>query len=376
MDFDALDAGTAYALFRHGQDVQTEDLARILREPRQVQVHLTDDDPDIRGEAPEPLDFSTVVMPESWDEYIGQEPLKRQMSVYISQAIKQGTRLPHTLFASGVAGVGKTTAARLTAKMLGVEIIELVPPFNVYTLAQAAEQLNDRDILFIDEIHGLANNGKKGAEILLKALEDAVIHLPNGEVVYLNDITFIGATTDRDKLPEPVIDRFKIKPYFQPYSIPDLAQIAAVFVGKHNAFTAVDSDLGVAMARACRGVPRVIEEMVMAANAIEVTLGTGPTPEQLLGFLEVEPDGLTRTHIHYLTALRQLFKRTLRDGTVEYVTGEGTMLNLLRETKQGIGRVERYLTEQGMIDRSPRGRRLTALGLARAEQLIAAGKGL
>ena len=102
-----------------------------------------------------------------------------------------------------------TTLARLIAKAMGSRIIELVPPFNIYTLVEAARQLGDDDVLFIDEIHKLADNGKRGAEILLKVLEDKVAYLPTGEVVQLADITVIGATTDRDKLPEPVVDRFK-----------------------------------------------------------------------------------------------------------------------------------------------------------------------
>lgn len=376
---DAMDAGLAYAFYRHGQDAQVEDIAEALaKQTRQVSVdvHISDEDPDLRGMGfINALDFAKVQLPDSWDDYIGQEPLKRQMSVYINEALKSGTRLPHTLYASGVPGVGKTTAARMTARSLGVDIIELVPPFNVYTLAQAAESLYDRDILFIDEIHKLSDNGKRGAEILLKILEDGVIFLPNGEVVKINDITIIGATTDKDKLPEPVLDRFKIKPYFQPYNLVELSRIAAVFTGKHDAFDAIDADLCVDLAKACRGVPRVIEEMVIAANALESTFGRPPTAQELLEFIEVEPDGMTRTHIHYITALRQFFQRVTGDGEIEYISGEATMTQLLRETKQGIGRIERFLIERGLIDRTPRGRRLTALGTARAEEFIREGKG-
>jgi Holliday junction DNA helicase RuvB len=378
--FDAMDFGLGYAFYRHGQDAQTAQLVRALQQttanPQQVTVNLSDEDPDLRELGYiNALDFTTVTLPDSWDDYIGQEPLKRQMAVYINEAKRTGNRLPHTLFASGVPGVGKTTAARMTARSLGAEIIELVPPFNIYTLAQAAQSLYEGDILFIDEIHKLSDNGKRGAEILLKILEDGVIFLPNGEIIELNDITIIGATTDRDKLPEPVIDRFKIKPYFQPYTFGDLSEIAAVFTSKHQAWNSVDAYLCLDMAKACRGTPRILDEMVIAAQALEGTFNRRPTAAELLEFIEVEPDGMTRTHIHYITALRQFFRRETADGEIEFISGEATMMQLLRETKQGIGRIERFLIERGMIDRTPRGRRLTAAGMERADEFIGAGKG-
>lgn len=269
-----------------------------------------------------------------------------------------------------------TTLARLIAKTMNVRIVELVPPFNVYALVEAASTLNDGDILFIDEIHKLADSGKRGAEILLKVLEDRVAFLPTGEVIELADITVIGATTDRDKLPEPVIDRFKVKPFFQPYSHPELGEIAITFAARHKALDCVDDMLAVTIAKACRGTPRISEELVMAARDLTFALGRPPSGEELLDFVEIEPDGLTRQHIQYLTSLRQFFPRTVRDTEeVEYIVGEAAMQQILRETKPGIGRIENFLIERGLIDRTPRGRRLTPAGIARAETFIREGKG-
>lgn len=383
---EALMAGTAYALFRYGQDQQTEQLVAAMRQRRQqdptpVEVNVTvanDSDEDRPGQAPiNALDLSREPIPESWDDYVGQEPLKRQMQIHIASAKARGERLPHTLLASGYPGVGKTMLARLLAKAMDVSIIELVPPFNIYTLVEAAEQLLDRDILFIDEIHGLANNGKKGAEILLKVLEDGVAYTPDGQTHILNDITIVGATTDRDMLPEPVLDRFKVKPYFQAYQLDELAEIAVRFSFRHNADQYVSAELAVDMAEACRGTPRVLEEMVLAARDLAVATGVPEvSATELLDFLEITPDGLSRMHVHYLTALRQYFARYNRaEDQVEYVVGEAAMQQLLRETKQGIGRLERFLIERGLLDRTPRGRRLTERGIARAEQFIRAGKG-
>lgn len=383
-DFSAAIAfGTGYAFLRHGQDRQADRIIAAINkldrepaEPAEVHVHIDNtSDEERRGVAPvNALDYSTGEMPANWDSYIGQQPLKKQLSVYINSALARDVPLPHTLLASGYPGVGKTTMARLIAQTMGKKIIELVPPFNIYALVEAAEQLGDGDVLFIDEIHKLADNGTRGAEILLKVLEDHVAYLPDGEVVPLNKITVIGATTERDKLPEPVVDRFKIKPYFQAYDTEDLDRIAIKFSYRHEAEQYVTDELAMAMADACRGTPRIIEEMVMAARDLAFSLGRPATTEELLEFLEVEPDGLTRVHIHYLTAMRQYFARE-RGDEIEYIVGEPAIMQILRETKQGIGRIERFLVERGLIDRTPRGRRLTDLGIERAEEFIAAGKG-
>jgi len=377
--FDALDAGTAYALMRHGQDRQTAQLLEGMHgggSDVHVDVHIHQEDPEDLARPVNALDFSTVHMPGDWDGYVGQEPLKQQMAVYIAAAKARNAALPHVLLASGYPGVGKTTMARLTAKTMGVDIYELVPPFNIQTLVQAALQLRDHDVLFIDEIHKLTDTRKSGAEILLKVLEDKVAFMPDGEVIHLADITVIGATTDRGKLPETVIDRFKIKPYFQRYSWGELSEIAIDFAYRHKAQDVIDDQLAVKIAAACRSTPRIIEEMVMAARDMDLAFGRPPTPAELLAFLEVEPDGLTRTHIHYITALRQYFAREAPKGQGwEYIVGEAAIQQILRETKTGLQHIEAFLVERGLIDRTPRGRRLTALGIGRAEEFIAEGKG-
>jgi Holliday junction DNA helicase RuvB len=376
-----LAAGAAYALYRHGQDQQTNQLINALQHPAHVQnpthvnvnVNVNTEDP--KGiPAVNALDFSTAAVPESWNDYIGQEPLKRQLMVHMNATQALGQALPHILLASGRPGVGKTTMARLIAQTLGSWMIEMVPPFNIWTLSEAAQKLLDNDILFIDEIHILANHGKRGSELLLKVLEDKTLYLPDGQVIQLNDITIIGATTDKDMLPETIIDRFKIKPYFQAYSLPELTMIAVDFAYRHDSQQYVDNDMAVVFGEACRGTPRILEEMVLACRNLALSHGVTPTPAQVLAFLEVEPDGLTRTHVHYLTAMFQYFKREAANGQIEYIAGEATMQQILRETKQGIGRAERYLVELGLLDRTPRGRRLTARGIGRAREFIKAGK--
>lgn len=365
----AVAMGTGYALFRHGQDRQSQQIIAALNE---LGAELDHDD-----EPAEPTvnvrDVDTSY--DEWDNFIGQEPLRRQLKVYIESAKARGDRLPHTLLASGFPGVGKTHLSRLIAKTLGVRMVELMPPFDMYTLVEAARRLNDHDVLFIDEIHKLADSGKRGAEILLKVLEEGIAFLPTGERVRLPNITFIGATTDRDKLPEPVLDRFKIKPYFQAYSWTELAQIALDFAFRHDAEGFVDDEMCATIGAACRGTPRLIEEMILAQRDLSLSLGHNASEGELLEFIEVEPDGLTRTHIHYITAMYQYFARVNSDGEIEYIVGEAAIKQILRETQNGIQRVEGFLVERGLIDRTPRGRRLTDRGIARAVEFIQAGKG-
>lgn len=381
----AMAVGTGYALYRHGQDQQTAALINAINHANQpvIDNDITRDVEDHPSEpqgmdriaaAPNALEF-TENLPQSWEEYIGQDPLKLQLQVAMQSALIRGAPLPHILLASGYPGVGKTKMARLLAHATGVNIIELVPPFNIFTLVEAAKTLQDKDILFIDEIHKLTDGvGQRGAEILLKILEDRVAYMPDGTVVPLNLITIIGATTDRDKLPETVIDRFKLKPYFQAYSDLELIRIAIKFAYHHRAQDAVTDDLAFAISGACRGTPRIAEEMVLAARDLALVGGIPPSPSEMLEFLEIEPDGLTRNHGQYLTDLRTMFRQVNKAGDIEYIAGEAALQQRLRETKQGIGRVENFLLERGLIDRTPRGRRLTTLGIERADDLISRGK--
>lgn len=361
----AIQAGTAYALYRHGQDAQTREIVGALNRPQTIEVvQTTQPEPEPPVNARE-LDVST----DEWDLFIGQDHLKRQLKVYIDSAKKRGDKLPHVLLASGFPGVGKTHMSRLIAKEMGVKIVELMPPFDVYTLVEAAKQLPSKGILFIDEIHKLADSGKRGAESLLKLLEEGFVFLPDGTKAVLPNITIIGATTDRDKLPEPVIDRFKIKPTFGPYKPEELALIAVQFAVRHWHEEEFSDEAAFCVADACRGTPRIAEEMVIAHRDLGLSLEREPTDEELLEFLDVTWDGLARQHVRYLESLFKFFK-TEKDGQVAYIGGEVAVRQMLRETSNGLNRIEAFLLERGFIDRTPRGRQLTPLGVQRITELL------
>lgn len=341
-------------------------------EPNNVTVNVTVQ----QGEKDMPFINAANAAPEyvkDWDSYVGQEPMKAQLMIHINATIQRWGTLPHVLLASGMPGVGKTTLARLIAKELGGRLTMLVPPFSKTALYEAAMQMNDGEFLFIDEIHKLADHGPAAAENLLHILEERVLYLEGG-VHKLCEFTVIGATTDADKLPETIVDRFEIKPFFQPYSLPELVRITKNFADFFG--TTVPPKTMVAIAKACRGTPRIARELVIAVRDVQSATGDWCTPEALYAFKEIEPDGTTRQHKAYLKAMYQFFGREEHDGTWSYTAGEASMMSLLRENKQGIARLERFLIENGLVDRTPRGRRLTPLGIKRARQYVLAEGGV
>lgn len=340
---------------------------------QEINVHVT-------VEAPQPTEMPFInaanVAPEyvkDWASYVGQEPMKAQLEMHIKSTINRWGTLPHVLLASGMPGVGKTTLARLIAKEMGGRLTMLVPPFSKTALYEAAMQCDDGDFLFIDEIHKLADHGPSAAENLLHILEERALYLEGG-VVKLAEFTVIGATTDADKLPETIVDRFEIKPYFQPYSLPELVRITKNFADFFE--TTVQPRTMVAIAKACRGTPRVARELVIAVRDVQAATSEWCTPAKLMSFKEIEPDGTTRQHKAYLKAMFQFFGREETDGTWSYTAGEASMMSLLRENQRGIARLERFLIESGFLDRTPRGRRLTPLGIKRARQYVLAEGGV
>lgn len=362
----AVAVGTGYALYRHGQDRQVAQIAALL----DAHTALPEGPIEVIEVAqPVPVNIRPVLALDTWDDFIGQDALKAQLKVYIDSALKREDRMPHTLLASGFPGVGKTMLSRLIAHAMGVEMIELMPPFDTITLVEAACRLPDKGILFIDEIHKLADAGKRGAESLLKVLEEGVAFMPDGRMVRLPNVTIIGATTDRDKLPEPVIDRFKVKPHFQPYTLDELAKIAISFAARHDSLDELTNDDALIIGQACRGTPRIVEEMVIGQRDLMMSLGRHPDEEELLAFLDVTWDGLTPQHVNYLKFLYRYFGQQRGRDEVIFVAGEAAIKQMLRETTNGLQRIEAFLLERGFIDRTPRGRMLTLLGIERVLEM-------
>lgn len=350
---DAWEAAADWAVIGHVADRQT----RKLKESFESTVQVGEPPPQLVNAADHELEG-----PQSWDSFIGQDRVKVQLRVHIDSAVRRGKALDHVLLASGMPGVGKTTLAHLIAKEMDAFLMKLVPPFHKDTLVEAASELRDGDVLFIDEIHKMADNGPQMAELLLHALEEGRMYTDDG-AVQLADITIIGATTDAGKLPETILDRFVIKPHFEPYTVWDLSLITAQFTGRYAA--PIDDEVIIAIAGACRGVPRVARELVMAGRDLSIHYERSCTPRELFEFKQMDPDGMTVAHHRYLLALYRNFGRKSGHG-VEYIAGEASLRKVLRETKGGLENLERFLLEQGLIDQTPSGRRLTEEGIRRA----------
>lgn len=342
---------------------QLENLSTYSQPIQPVIIQPTEEKPTL-------IDAATLRhedMVSSWDEFVGQSRVKDQLNVHILSARERMEPLDHVLLASGTPGVGKTTLARLIAGQMWKEMKMLVPPFHVSTLYEMAESMNYGDILFIDEIHRLAENGPRAAENLLHMLEESRIYLDSG-VVELEKFTVVGATTDADKLPETILDRFPIKPRFEKYSDEDMVRIVNNFRKKMQ--VEMSAEAMVAVAKAARSTPRIAREMVVAARDLNVALGRLPTASEILSFKDTDRTGLTSQHKEYLVNLYEYFGTRKADGSMVYAAGEDAMATMLREPKKGVQRIERFLLECGFIDRGPQGRRLTERGLAKVRELI------
>jgi Holliday junction DNA helicase RuvB len=247
----------------------------------------------------------------------------------------------------------------------------LVPPFTQETLIEAALMMRNNEFLFIDEIHKLADHGPRSAENLLHILEEGRVY-SEGTMRRLANFTVIGATTDADKLPETILDRFSIKPTFERYSLKEMLKIVLNF-GKFFEVK-LDPDTAFVIANAARRTPRVAREMVVACRDIYDATGITAWGHEVLEFVDIEPNGMGAEHRNYVLLLYKNYRRVVR-GEVQFVASEATLRSSLRLPQQGLARVERFLSELGIIGRSPQGRYLTPNGIAIAQQLIKEGKG-
>lgn len=298
-----------------------------------------------------------------WDSYVGQTNVKNEIQTFIDEAFCDCTVLPHIMLASGMPGVGKTTLARLIAKEMDARLLTIKAPYSVQALQEAILSMNEGEFLFLDEIHEL---GKSTAlvGVLLTSMEEGVLYV-DGQRHVLPPFTFIGATTNANRLPETILDRFEVKPIFDPYSPSDMVRIVKNFcVGMD---VVLSPNVMVAIAKASRSTPRISRELVKGARALQKQLGRDVTPEELLTFKGYEPNGIMRNHKRYLTSILDNGGRQTPQGYI-YAAGEATLMSLLREDKPGVLRLERHLLDLGYVIMTRQGRQLTELGLHAARQ--------
>lgn len=303
--------------------------------------------------------------PQSFTDFIGQEKARLQIIAAITSAVQRHDRLDHMLLASGYPGIGKTALSRLTAHLRGVGFVELGGSVTDRDAAKAIEVMEDGDILFLDEIHRLVVGGKARAEWLLTLLQDGTLHTPQGTVQAPN-ITVIAATTDAQRLPETILDRFVIKPVLEPYTVAEAIEIGTVTarrLGFGEDLTMPDSTAWLeGIARACDNNPRRMTQMLKVLRDIVITDEVQPGVDgydltTALDWCGVTPDGLTQVMQDYLVALH-VYGGKAGISTLKMVTNENDLTL-----------TEKALVQRGYVVVATGGRELTDFGAERAEEL-------
>ncbi|WP_349435724.1 Holliday junction branch migration DNA helicase RuvB [Pararhizobium sp. A13] len=311
--------------------------------------------PEKRGE-----DLDTTLRPQSLDEFTGQAEARANLKVFIEAAKNRGEALDHVLFV-GPPGLGKTTLAQIMAKELGVNFRSTSGPViaKAGDLAALLTNLEDRDVLFIDEIHRL---NPAVEEILYPAMEDFQLDLIIGEgpaarsvKIDLSKFTLVAATTRLGLLTTPLRDRFGIPVRLSFYTVEELELI--VRRGARLMGLGMTDDGAREIARRSRGTPRIAGRLLRRvrdfAEVAKAEAVTKQIADEALTRLLVDNMGLDQLDKRYLTMIALNFG----GGPV----GIETIAAGLSEPRDAIEDIiEPYMIQQGFIQRTPRGRVLTA----------------
>jgi Holliday junction DNA helicase RuvB len=320
-------------------------------------------DPTLRPD-PLPEDHDRALRPQTLNEFVGQADARANLSIFIQSARMRAEAMDHTLF-HGPPGLGKTTLAQIMARELGVNFRMTSGPVlaKAGDLAAILTNLEARDVLFIDEIHRL---NPAVEEVLYPAMEDYELDLVIGEGpaartvrIELQPFTLVGATTRLGLLTTPLRDRFGIPTRLQFYTVEELNLIVSRNARKLGA--RADEDGAREIAKRARGTPRIAGRLLRRVVDFALVEGDGVVTKALadhaLTRLGVDNLGLDGADRRYLSLIAENYA----GGPV----GIETISAALSESRDALEEViEPYLLQQGLIQRTPRGRMLAQKGWA------------
>jgi len=316
-------------------------------------------DTSVQGDDAAELAIEVTLRPQRFDDYIGQERLKKNLKLAIAAAKKREEPIDHVLL-YGPPGLGKTTMATVIANEMGTSIRVTAGPAieRAGDLASILTNLQDGDVLFIDEIHRLSRTVE---EVLYSAMEDFKLDIvigkgPAARSVRLDlpKFTVIGATTRTGALAAPLRDRFGHMYRLEFYTPDEISQIIARAAGiLDSKITAESADL---LSTRARLTPRIANRLLKRVRDYADVNGDGiidqPTTKKALALLEVDELGLDPADRHLLISIIDNYgSNPVGLNTIAALTGdEATTIEDFYEP---------YLLQIGFIERTPRGRRVT-----------------